>query len=285
MSEVTSGTVMKAEGFLSSNGARLYYRRVTPGSGASAAKRVLFFHGYGEHIGRYDELMTACAERGLDCMGFDFRGHGQSSGRRAYITRIDDYLQDARAVLAAFDIGTNGGSFELFGHSMGGALAVAFALQESTRVRALALSSPYLGRALKVNPLKIGLGKSLGILWPTMSLPAGITGDMLTHDKERAQAYEKDPLRVAGVTARWFLEFDALQQQLQERAHELTMPLYLFHGDADPVASFTVAENFFARTSARDKTFVRYAGLMHETLNEIERPQVIAGVTEWLSQH
>lgn len=281
-----SNQAKKTEGFLSATGGeRIYYRRIAPESGASTDRRVLFFHGYGEHIGRYDELMSACAERGLDCMGFDFRGHGQSSGRRAYINRIDDYLDDARAVLAAFDVGTAGGPIELFGHSMGGAIAVAFSLKESARVRALALSSPYLGRALKVNPLKIGLGKSLGILWPTMSLPAGITGDMLTHDKERAAAYERDPLRVAGVTARWFLAFDALQQQLQERAPELSMPLYLFHGDADPVASFSVAENFFARTSSRDKTFVRYPGLLHETLNEIERPKVIAALSAWLAAH
>jgi lysophospholipase len=277
--------VATKEGFLTSTGGtRIYYRRVSPEAPAPD-HRLLLFHGYGEHIGRYDELMSACAARGLDCMGFDFRGHGQSSGRRGYIDRIEDYFDDARTVLAAFDVGIGSGPVRLFGHSMGGALAVAFTLHDAARIHALALSSPYLGRALKVNPLKIGLGKTLGVIWPTMTLPAGITGDMLTHDRERAAAYERDPLRVADVAARWFLAFDALQKKLVDDAQSLTTPLYLFHGDADPVASFTVSENFFARTSSRDKTFVRYPGLLHETLNEPERAKVIAGVSEWLAAH
>lgn len=36
-------------------------------------------HGFGEHIGRYDEMFTFFAENGILCYGYDQRGFGQTA--------------------------------------------------------------------------------------------------------------------------------------------------------------------------------------------------------------
>jgi len=61
--------------------------------------RLLIVHGYGEHCGRYVHFMQWLAERGVACEAIDLRGHGRSPGRRGFVRRWEEYLDDLQAFL------------------------------------------------------------------------------------------------------------------------------------------------------------------------------------------
>src|SRR4051812_22270476 len=59
-------------------------------------------HGLGEHSGCYDEFATTLAATpGLvDVLSFDYRGHGQSPGKRGVIGSYNEFVRDLEAAIA-----------------------------------------------------------------------------------------------------------------------------------------------------------------------------------------
>lgn len=60
----------------------LFRRLWKPAAGTPAKAVVVFLHGYGEYIDRYDAAASVFARNGLIFWGFDFEGHGRSDGER-----------------------------------------------------------------------------------------------------------------------------------------------------------------------------------------------------------
>src|SRR5580704_6407894 len=61
--------------------------------------KLLLLPGYGDHAGRYLHFLKWLAERGIEAQAIDFRGHGKSTGRRAFVARWEEYLLDLAAFL------------------------------------------------------------------------------------------------------------------------------------------------------------------------------------------
>jgi len=270
------------DGFLtSSDGTRLFFRRH---AAAAPTARVLVVHGFAEHSARYLELLDALAEAGFDALAFDLRGHGRSEGRRAHLRRFEDYLDDTRAAFAALTAGSDGTAL-VFGHSMGGLIATHFAASEPQRCRALALSGPMFARALAVNPLKLLAAHVLGRLLPIFSMPSGITGAHLTSDPAEIALHDADPLILHQARAGWFIALEAAMASAPAAVARLTMPLYLMHGEADPLTAFNASRALLPSAPSTDKTFVALPGMRHETLHEVGREAVRANLVAWLAAH
>lgn len=270
------------DGFLTSrDGTRLFFRRHVA---AAPRARILVIHGFAEHSGRYLELLDALADAGFDALAFDLRGHGRSEGRRAHLRRFEDYLDDSRAAFAALTAGSDGTAL-VFGHSMGGLIATHFAASEPKRCRALALSGPMFARALAVNPLKLLAAHVLGRLLPIFSMPSGITGAHLTSDPTEIALHDADPLVLHQARAGWFIALEAAMAAAPAAVARLTMPLYLMHGEADPLTAFDASRALFPSAPSIDKTFVPLPGMRHETLHELGRGTVRANLVAWLAAH
>lgn len=270
------------EGALASrDGTRLFFRRH---AAASPKARILLIHGFAEHSGRYLDLLDALADAGFDALAFDLRGHGRSAGRRAHLRRFEDYLDDTRAAFAALTMGSDGSAL-VFGHSMGGLIATHFAASEPQRCRALALSGPMFARALAVNPVKLLAAHVLGRLLPVFAMPSGITGAHLTSDPDEIARHDADPLILHEARAGWFVALEGAMAAAPAAMARLTMPLYLMHGEADPLTVFDASRALFPTAPSTDKTFVALPGMRHETLHEIGRDKVRANLVTWLVAH
>jgi alpha-beta hydrolase superfamily lysophospholipase len=250
-----------------------------------ARAAVLLIHGYGEHKARYRRVVESWSLQGLAVASFDLRGHGWSEGRRGYIDRFSDYLDDATDVLKALDARTKGKPLFVFGHSLGGLIATTYVLSNQARVRGLVLSSPYFGLAFKVPQAKKIAGRVFSRLVPWLGLPTGLSGTDVTHDPELARQYDIDPRVNKVATARWFTEASGAQDAVMERAAELNVPLLCVAGGADHVASTPIARQVFERVASRDKTFDEKAGLYHEVLNEPEGMKIAAEMSRWILAH
>ena len=51
-------------------------------------------HGFGEHSGRYLNVVNHLVPKGFAVYGFDLRGHGRSAGQRGHINQWGEYRQD-----------------------------------------------------------------------------------------------------------------------------------------------------------------------------------------------
>ena len=102
----------------------LHRRAVVAPSPAFA--RLAILPGYGDHSGRYVEFMRWMARRGVTCHALDFRGHGLSAGRRGFVRRWDEFLDDLNAFLAQPALAGDGPLFVL-GHSHGGLVVATLA--------------------------------------------------------------------------------------------------------------------------------------------------------------
>ena len=103
--------------FGGSGGLDLYYQSWLPQTESNAI--VAIVHGFGEHSGRYQNIVQHLVPLGYGIYGFDNRGHGRSPGRRGHIDSWREYHDDVAAFLTF--IRKSGPSKPLFllGHSMG----------------------------------------------------------------------------------------------------------------------------------------------------------------------
>jgi lysophospholipase len=276
---------MVTQRFLSSDRTPLYADFYDPQS-PERGRSIVIVPGYCEHRGRYRATAAALAEHGHRVAVVDLRGHGESGGARAHVLRFAEYLEDLRAAIAhAAAKGLLTEPPVLLGHSMGGLVALRYALDRAAELRALVLTSPFLGLKLKVPRWKRGLGRIASLLRPQLALPSGLNPDELSHDPVVCRAYAQDPLVSRIATARWFTEVTAVQAEVRQRAGRLKLPLLLLHAGDDRIADPAASRTLFDRVGSSDKVMTLYPGLFHEILNEVDRDRVLADLFSWLQAH
>lgn len=102
---------------------------------------VLFVHGLGCASTRdYADVVRSRAWRGRRALLVDLLGYGDSDGPEDFAYGIGDHA----AALSEFVDAVCDGPLDLYGHSMGGAVAIELAMLHPARVRRLVVSEPNL---------------------------------------------------------------------------------------------------------------------------------------------
>jgi alpha-beta hydrolase superfamily lysophospholipase len=251
--------------------------REWPASGEAWAG-VVIVHGIGEHSGRYERTGRLLAAAGLDVQAFDLRGHGLSGGRRVYVRRWDDYLDDVEVRLAAMR--DPGRPLVLFGHSMGALIALTYVFSDRPAPDLLVLSAVPLQAT--VPRWQRALAPILGRVAPTVVLSNPITGDQLARDPAVGIAYFADPLVQPRSTARLGAQLFSAMKRARSDLARLNLPTLVIHGGDDRLVP-TAGSEGIGRLPGVERRVM--PNLRHETLNEPEGPEVVAGIVEWLRAH
>lgn len=251
--------------------------------------RIAILHGYAEHMGRYSGLVAALGEAGFECHLLDLRGHGRSEGVRGYVPQFADYLDDLDLFLDRVEEvsagnGARGTPRFLFGHSLGGLIALAFVLRRPETFGALAAASPFLHPAVEVSWLRVAAAAVASRLAPTHLAPSDLDSRGLSHDPAVVAGYDADPLVFKTLNAHWFFEVRREQREVFEQAGAVRLPVLFLLGGADPIADPGRSEACFARLGSADKRLRVYPGLLHEVLNEPQRDRVVADLLTWLGE-
>jgi alpha-beta hydrolase superfamily lysophospholipase len=243
---------------------------------------IVISHGFGEHSGRYDKLVQTFIAIGLTTIRYDLRGHGQSGGKRGHVSSYDVYLDDlGRVIELARDVEPTLPIF-IFGHSMGGGLVLNYALRRGGKLAGVIASGPWLRLAFQPPAWKVLLARLIAGVLPTMSMPTNLDITKLSHDPEVAKSIEHDSLTNPVISAAAFLALVQAGKYALSHAAELRLPLLLMHGGDDAVTDIRASETFFAAAGVDDKTFKRWEGMYHETLNEIGSEPVFQAIVDWL---
>jgi alpha-beta hydrolase superfamily lysophospholipase len=271
------------EGFLNSgDGLRLYWQRYTP---PSPSATVAVLHGGGDHSGRYPALTTALVRAGFQAALLDFRGHGQSDGRRWHVDGFADYLADLDAFVAKLREDGLAGPLFVVGHSQGGLVAALWGLAHGREVAGFVLSSPYLRLAMPPPVVKVLAARLLGRVVPWLPVSTGLDVDDLTSDPEMRRWTERDPLYGRSTTPRWFEEAGRAQDEVVRRAREFEAPLLVLAAGADAIADVEETRRWYGEVRSADKGLEVYEGFRHEIFNEVDRHRPIEVVVRWISRH
>jgi alpha-beta hydrolase superfamily lysophospholipase len=262
----------------------LFVRRFQPMGSARA--RLLWVHGFAEHSGRYVETLRWFAERGFESWIVDLRGHGRSDGKRTFINRFSEYLDDMEAYYRHVaqqrqdDLPVFG-----LGHSMGG-LVLGRTLQDRLErlptLKGAVILSPFLGVKVKLPAWKTTAGRIMSRVLPSFALPSDISNDVLSKDPEVGQAYDADPLVSHAATARWYTETMAAHPVALAEAGRIKLPVLVMHGLDDGLADVDGTKAFYGGIGSRDKELKLWENLRHELLNEVEKEQVREHILAWI---
>lgn len=279
----TSSTVSTGQGELTTDdGCTLFTRWWAPSTSPKAI--VLLVHGYAEHSGRYDHVARAFVEQGAAVYAYDQRGYGRSEGRRAYVDYFEQYLADCDQFRTYVRSRSPEVPVFLFGHSMGGLVALLYVLNKEPEFQGLLLSAP----ALEVNPdlapVLRSLSQWLGRHFPTLPTVRSPQGS-ISRDPAVVEQAKNDPLNYQGRTlARTGAELLRASADARSRLDEVDLPFIVIHGTADPLTTPAWSRRLYERAASDDKTLKLYEGLYHETFNEPEKDQVLRDLGRWLGK-
>lgn len=248
---------------------------------------ICLVHGLGEHTGRYAHVGKAFNEAGYALFGFDLRGHGKTGGARGHIPSLDVAMQDIRQFVQFQSQNHAGLPVFLYGHSLGGLLTLAYALQYPEGLQGVIVTGAGLRSALQEQKAKIALVKLLGSLMPTMIIKSELETAALSRDADVVQAYVDDPLvhdkaslglGKAGLSA---------INLCFARARTFKPPLLIMHGKADRITYPSGSEDFarLAGETNKDVTLKLWEGMYHEIHNEPEQKEVFKVMIEWMEGH
>ncbi len=260
------------------DGTDLLVREWTAGPSAGSPRAsVLLVHGLGEHSGRYEHVGHQMAAAGLDVHAYDHRGNGGSGGRRGHVDRWAQYHDDLAERLAAVRASDDGRAIVLYGHSMGGLIALGYLLTDRPKPDLVVLSSPGLDSTLAT--WKKTLAPTLARIVPTLAVPNGIDGSTLSRDPAVAAAVGADPLATKASTTRFGAEALTEQARVRRGYAGLTLPTLVLHGLDDGLVPAGASEILGSLPNVERRT---YPGLRHELHNEPEGPAIVGEIIDWI---
>ncbi len=243
---------------------------------------VVLSHGFGEHIGRYGHVAARLNDAGFLVVGPDHHGHGHSSGHRGMVdfarsvADLDSVVLSQREVHPQLPI-------VLLGHSMGGALALRYAVVHQDRLAGLILSAPLV--TVDAHPLVKLAGAIIARICPRLPL-VELDPALVSRDPAVVAAYEADPLvRHQPIPAGTALEFVRHAGTILDAAEDISLPTLLLWGTADglcPPAGARALADALESASLSTRSF---AGLFHEIFQEPERDVVLDAMVTWLALH
>jgi acylglycerol lipase len=263
-------------------GLRIFWQSWLPESEPRAI--VVIAHGVSEHSDRYVHVAERLVKDGYAVYAIEHRGHGRSDGTRALIDRIDHAVADLDQLV--FHAAAQHPDIQVFllGHSMGGAVAVSYAVRHQDRLSGLMLSGAL--AALEAAPAHMRIAaRVLSVLAPKLPL-VEIDATLVSRDPAVVKEYVEDPLVYHGkLPVRTIAELASAIDAFPTGAARITIPTLIMYGTADglcpPEGSVMLGE----RIGAEDVTVRAYEGLYHEILNEPEQGRVLDDMRAWLAAH
>lgn len=260
---------------------------------------VCLVHGIGEHSGRYAHVAEAFAKEGYALFAADLRGHGKSEGLKGHADSMEVLMLDVDLLLKQARIRFPGVPVILYGHSLGGILALHYGLKRKPDLKGVLVTSPALHSSLEQQPFKVMAAKVLGSLIPKMTLVSGLEVNAISHDADVIKAYNNDPLvhdRISVGLGKILLQVCAYNL---EHASEFTLPLLLMHGKEDRIAFPSSSVEFWQEwTKKHEETqedvqpatpmeslcrLVLWEEGYHELHNEPFKKEVFKAMTEWMN--
>ena len=150
------------------------------------------------------------------------------------------------------------------GHSLGGLLALAYAMERQSVFKTVILSAPALGLSQKPFFLKVFFGRLFSYILPKKGINSKLDITGISRDAKVVQEYKEDPLnhdQVSLYTARVVLN---LQKYFAKKGCTCAMPVLLVHGTDDRLTSCSASKRFMRHLEGDNHRIITIDGAFHE---------------------
>lgn len=248
----------------------------------AADRTIVVSHGASEHGGRYRHVAKYFVERGWNVVIPDHRGHGRSGGTAMYVDSFLKYVSDLANVLDCLRLPAE--RTLMYGHSMGGLVAVRFHEMHPDRTAGLVLSSPLLGVRVPIPWWKIALGQVVRWFSPRFRFETEVKIEDTTRNLDAINARLDDPLMHQHVTAGWFFAMRLAMRRAWAEAGRITAPVLMMQAADDLIVDPQAAEPFLGFIGSEDKTFRMFDDRYHELHNEPEWREAVDTASDWADE-
>jgi len=243
---------------------------------------VVLVHGMGEHSSRYtDFVIPTLTENGFGVISFDQFGHGNTTGKRGHCPNFTALLESVSYIVSKAEVvfGEKKPIF-LYGHSMGGNVAINYVLREEHFLKGIIATSPFLKLAFKPPAIKLFFGRILQSIAPSITMENGLDANDISRDPIEVQKYINDPLIHNQISPNYSLTIMKTGKWALENAASLKTPMLLLHGTGDKIIDYKGSQDF-----AQKSTFANlklYEGGYHELHNDLCKEEVMNDVVNWI---
>jgi len=244
-------------------------------------------HGLGEHCGRYAALAADLVAADFSVASLDWPGHGEAPGSRGDV-RSWTWVRDQMvpAILSATQ-GMPGQPQRLphilLGHSMGGVMALDYAITHPNPITGVIASAPALRTAMppwwKLMLANVALATA-----PSVGFSSGLDTGGISRDPEVNRARSEDDLIHDVISPRLYAGFNEARQRVLREARRLSIPALVMHGEADRVVDPEGSKEFVAAAPRRLTSLILYPDAFHEIYNDFGRERVVADTVRWLDR-
>lgn len=263
------------------HGLRVFAREWMPEEAGQVSAVAALVHGMGEHSGRYRHVAEALAQDGVATLAFDQLGHGRTEGKRGHAGSYDELLSGIDRLVEEAGRRFPGKPIFLYGHSMGGNLALNYLLRRKPDAAGAIVTGPWLKLAFEPAAVKVVAARLMERIYPKYTDDHPLEPTHLTSDPQMLAELRNDGLGHSQITAKFFLGVHRAGRFALEHAHELAVPLLLMHGGDDRVTS-AAASRLFAERAGPLCTFREWPEFRHELHNERRREEVLQTIRAWM---
>ncbi len=242
---------------------------------------LVFVHGFGEHIQRYNHVADFFNKNGIACYGYDRRGHGKSGGKRGHTPSHDALLDEMDLIIDKARNSYPSLPLVLYGHSQGGHLGLFHLIKRDKGITASVITSPWIQLGFQPPVWKVRIGRFLSKFAPALGMPNELNHSDLSRDQSIVSTYASDPLNVYQITTGCGAIMLDAADWLNEYSGNISVPVMINHGTDDKVISPTATQAFVQRMTG-DITLKMWEGGYHELHNEINRDEVMDEILNWL---
>ena len=261
-----------------SNGQALNGIIKSPGENIRAG--IILVHGLGEHIRRYSHWAGKFNSIGCVFTGVDLPGHGKSDGKRGVLNSYKLTDEMITMQISEFRKTFPGIPVFLYGHSMGGTIALHYILKNNPSIKGAIITSPWLHLSFQPSKAKLTLIKIMKRLLPSLVQPSGLIVDHVSHDPAVVDSYKKDPLNHGKISVGLARSTFSAADYCLANASELKLPLLLVHGSDDQITSPDGSREFASKTKLAELRI--WEGGYHELHNEPFRDDVFDFISGWI---
>lgn len=243
---------------------------------------IVLIHGIGEHIGRYQHVARMFTDNHYAVIGADLVGHGKSGGQRGHVDSYDDFLEIIDWLLLEAKNRYPGLPLFIYGHSLGGNLALYYNQKRFPQIAGMIVSSPGL-EPTNVPPLKLALGKLMYALYPRYKMTNSLDVTGLSRDADVIAAYQADPMVHPMISAHLGLDLLDSGKAIRENFRKTQIPLLMLHGQQDRLVKIAGTREFASHLTG-DVTFIEIPDGYHELHNEPNKEEIFHIWLDWLDK-
>ena len=248
-----------------------------PAGAESAWSSVVIVHGLAEHSGRYEHVGARLAEAGAEVASYDQRGFGASGGPQAYVDDWSQLHEDLEGRLLAARASGDGRPVAIYGHSVGGLVALGYALTDRPQPDAYVLSAPAI--VGEIPAWQRVVARVFNGVAPRMLVANAFDGSVLSRDPTVGERYLADPLTFRKTSVRFGRLAFREQDRVVASLDRLDRPTLVIHGGEDRLVPTASSERLAELPGVTRRVL---PGLRHEVHNEPEGLEVVDGIAAWL---